>query len=312
MEFSTWTESGLDISHKEIYSIFAPFVDQKFVSHDPEWRAEIRRRKFAITRKCLKLILLNRSTRTQRSKKAVIEEYSKAWHPDGYSSYCLKGPFPRLSPWEYRGENMFASDVGSTRVRQLILIRILEHLKPRRVIEIGCGNGINLLMLAGRFPEIEFTGVELTHEGHRAALGFQQRDTMPEAMMQYIPLPLKDDLAFKRINFVQGTASDLPFEDGEYDLVYTILALEQMEGIRDKALLEIARVSNSYALMLEPFRDVNAWVWPRANVIQRQYFRGSIDDLPRYGLKPMVAVNDFPQEVFLKACMVLSRKFSRD
>jgi hypothetical protein len=43
-------------------------------------------------------------------------------------------------------------------------------------------------------------------------------------------------------------------------------------------------------------------------VIRRDYFRGRIDDLAGYGLQPVVATHDFPQEYFLKACAVLSEK----
>ena len=34
-------------------------------------------------------------------------------------------------------------------------------------------------------------------------------------------------------------------------------------------------------------------------------------DLPAYGLKPAIITDDFPQEVFLRACAVLSEKVGR-
>lgn len=308
MQFSTWSDSGLDISREEIRSLFAPFVARQVDAHDPEWNEDLYERKRTILRDYLKCVLSLRSFCSQRDKASIIDEYSKAWHPDEYKSYRLDGSPPRLSPWEYHDERMYASDVGGTRVRQLILVRILERVKPRRVLEVGCGNGINLLMLASRFPDIEFTGLELTREGHQAAVGFQTQEQLPAAIADYMPLPPRDTSAFRKIRFVQGSAAKLPFEDNEFDLVYTVLALEQMEGIRDKALSEVARVAGQHTLMLEPFRDVNDSGWPRANVIRRQYFRGTIDELPRYGLTPELALNDFPQETFLKACAVLSEK----
>ena len=46
-------------------------------------------------------------------------------------------------------------------------------------------------------------------------------------------------------------------------------------------------------------------------MIRRNYFRGRIADLPAYGLKPGIITDDFPQEVFLRACAVLSEKVPR-
>ena len=203
---------------------------------------------------------------------------------------------------------MFASDVGGTRFRQLLLIRIIERVRPRSVLEVGCGNGINLILLAGRFPAIRFAGVELTEAGHRAARALQEQGVLPAGMADYAPLPLADPTAFRRIDFRQGNATRLPFEDGAFDLVITVLALEQMERVRAQALAEIARVTARHSLMIEPFRDVNQAFWPRLNVLRRDYFRGRIDDLARYGLVPVLALGDFPQEAFLKTCAVLAEK----
>lgn len=62
--------------------------------------------------------------------------------------------------------------------------------------------------------------------------------------------------------------------------------------------------------MIEPFRDVNQDFWPRLNVYRRDYFRGSIEDLRGFGLEPRLATADFPQEVFLKVCLVLAERTS--
>jgi SAM-dependent methyltransferase len=311
MHFSSLAESGLGISRSEITELFEPFAPERFDLDAQEWRSELHRRKRKLLRKYLKRNILRWSPSTQRDEATIISEYSKAWNPDAYKDYRLGSTPPRLSPWIYAGQGMLASDVGGTRFRQLMLIRIIEQVRPKRVLEVGCGNGINLMLLACRFPEIEFAGLELTQEGHATAAGMQQQAELPAAMQEYAPLPLEDPSAFRRIRFVQGSAAELPFEDNEFDLVYTILALEQMERIRDQALREIARVAGKHTLMLEPFRDVNKG-WARINVIQRNYFRGAIDELPHYGLRPVMASDDFPQEVFLKACAVLSEKQGSD
>ena len=115
-------------------------------------------------------------------------------------------------------------------------------------------------------------------------------------------------MAFKRIDFRQGDAAELPFADGSFDLVYSVLALEQMELIRERALGEMARVSTDATFMFEPFREVNDEGWPARYVYARNYFRGRIEDLPALGLKPEFAIRDFPQEIHLRAAAVLARK----
>lgn len=308
MEFTSLSKSGLDISRGQVAELFQPFVAESFDAAAAPWRAELRRRESKIRRKYLKRMVLGWLPSTQRNERTVIDEYSKAWQLSEYDKYDLHQPLARVSPWEWGEQKLFASDVGATRFRQLILIRVIEQLKPRTVLEVGCGNGINLILLACRFPDIDFTGVELTRQGHQAACEFQKQSELPRAMQEYAPLELADTGAFRRIRFVKGSAADLPFEDGSFDLVTTILALEQMERIRDQALREITRVAGRHLFNIEPFRDLNDRGGARRNVIQRNYFRGRIDDLRRYGLRPRLALKDFPQEAFLKAGAVLSRK----
>jgi len=297
---------GLNLTRDELRLIFEPFVSSHAQTSDPAWKQQVFDRKLKIARKYVRKLALGWVPGYQRNSELIIDEYSGVWTDTRYENYSLEVPPPRFSPWEWNGGQMLASAFGGTRVRQLLLAKAIEQLAPKKVLEVGCGNGINLLMLAGRFPDIEFTGVELTKEGHQAALTFQKKDTFPESMRSYAPQPLLDDTAFRRIRFLQGSAESLPLADNEVDLVYTVLALEQMERIRNKALSEVARVAKKNTVMIEPFRDVNRCGWERANVIRRNYFRGNIQDLPNYGLKPVTVTSDFPQEVFLKACAVVS------
>jgi SAM-dependent methyltransferase len=308
MKSISFAQNNLLVTSSEIEVLFEPFVIRRLRANVPAWLDEIGRRQRKIYKRYIKRRWLGWLPSTQRTEHTVVVEYSKAWQESEYEKYRLNGQPPRVSPWEWQDQKMFASDVGATRFRQLLIIRLIERLRPRRILEVGCGNGINLILLAGYFPEIEFTGIELTEQGHRAARTFQQKPRLPAEMEQFAPLPLKDPHAFRRINFLQGNAAELPFADNSYDLVMSILALEQMERIRQQALSEISRVTANYLLNIEPFKDVNKALWPRRNVIQRNYFRGAIDDMNRYGVKPVMAINDFPQEAFLRVCALLSEK----
>jgi SAM-dependent methyltransferase len=84
----------------------------------------------------------------------VLSEYSDAWRAIDYGVYGLGAPQRNYTPWEWHGQRMFASDVGATRFRQLFLIRFIERLRPRRVLEVGCGNGWLCHHLAGLGYEV--------------------------------------------------------------------------------------------------------------------------------------------------------------
>jgi ubiquinone/menaquinone biosynthesis C-methylase UbiE len=309
MDFLPIERTGLGVTAEAVEGLFRPFVERELPLGDQAWAKDIGRRKRKLLKQAARR-LLGASGRAggRRDAETVKTEYAEAWQRIDYAMYALGKPLEFVSPWEYRGKRWLASDAGATRVRQLLLQRVVERLKPRRVLEVGCGNGINLMLLAGRFPEIELTGVDLTPEGIRAATELQRRETVPDGMQAYGPQPTLDPTAFRRITFREGDAGDLPFADGSFDLVYTMLALEQMETLRDRALSQLARVTSSHALMIEPFTEVNGTFWRRLNVFRRNYFRGSISGLPGYGLVPEIVSADFPQEVFLGAAMVLARK----
>jgi SAM-dependent methyltransferase len=298
--------SGLGVSPEEVSRLFAPFVLERHAPGDPVWDAEIARRSRKYRRRYWQRRLLGWLPRWQRRGDTVRSEYAKAWAKIDYAEYDPARTPPRPSPWTWRGERYSASDLGGTRVRQLLLVRLLERLRPRRVLEVGCGNGVNLMLLAGRFPETAFTGADLTREGPRAAARLQREPALPKAMQDYAPLPLADETAFRRVRFVQADASRLPFPDGAFDLVVTILALEQMERVREAALAEVARVAGRHTIMIEPFAELNDAGGRLHYAVSRDYFRGRIADLPRLGLRPALALDDFPQEAFLGACLVLA------
>ncbi len=306
--FVTLAGSELGIGADDVARLFEPFVLQGAAGAPEAWAREVARRKRKLVKATARRLAFGWLPAMQRREPTVLKEYNKAWQAIDYATYSLEAPPTGHTPWEWRGARMLASDVGATRFRQLLLIRVLERLRPRRVLEVGCGNGINLILLAGRLPEISFTGIELTAAGHQAARRLQERSELPPAMRAFAPLPLLDPAAFRGIGFRQGNATGLPFADGEFDLVITVLSLEQMERVRQQALGEIARVTRRHTLMIEPFRDVNGGFWPRLNVLRRNYFQGRIADLCDHRLEPVLALDDYPQEVFLKTCAVLSER----
>lgn len=239
-----------------------------------------------------------------RDRDLIEREYA-VWATLGYDRYRTDRTDLKGMLWLWRERRLFMDGAAAAGFRTLILAAVLDQCKPRRVLEVGSGHGINLLSLAGAFPEIEFTGLELTQQGVNQARYAQSDSAAARIIHDYSPLDVIDPSAIERIRFVQGDASAMPFEAGSFDLVITVLAVEQMESIRSAALSEIARVTSGHALMLEPFRDMNQRGLRRLYVQSRGYFRGSIGDLRNFGLEPLWATADFPQEAFLGTALVL-------
>jgi len=244
---------------------------------------------------------------TKRDRRLVEQEYA-VWARMGFDRYRTDRQELQSAPWAWRGRRLFLDGAAAARLRAVIFAGVLKQLKPRSVLEVGSGNGMNLLTLAGAFPEMEFVGLELTQEGVNEAQRAQRDAKTVEIIREYSPVEVTDDSAIRRISFVQGDASALPFKDGSFDLVLTVLAVEQMESIRSAALCEIARVSRRHVMMLEPFRDENQHGLKALYAHSRGYFRGSISELRDFGLEPLWATADFPQETFLGTALVLSER----
>jgi SAM-dependent methyltransferase len=149
-------------------------------------------------------------------------------------------------------------------------------------------------------------GVELTQSGVEAARAIAELPRLPQIVDEFVPLPLKTTALNGAIEFKCGNARALPFADRSFDIVYTSLALEQMEEIRAQALAEIARVAKRWVIMVEPFRDFNDDALRRSYIKSQDYFSARVADLADYGLKPIVVSADMPHKVTLKPAFVIA------
>lgn len=305
LRFQDLDSLPVNVAGTAVMASFAPFVCTRLTASDR--RRYMRLMRWNVTKRAARRLLGMTDASGARNKDVILGEYEGTWSR-GFGAYDLSAGCRRPEPWFYRGERLWADRAGIPRLRNVIISAVVRALKPRRVLEVGAGNGINLVLLANQFPEIAFTGVELTEAGNRVARELQSFEALPGALGAYAADPGTDRQAFRRISFLQGDATAMPFEDNSFDLVFTVLSVEQMERVRHKALSEIARVSGCHVLNLEPFAEANQTALRRMHVFGRDYFRGSISDLPRFGLDPLWATMDFPQEVQLGAALVLSRK----
>ena len=300
------TPLGLD--PQALLAAMEPFVVRHLAVSDPAWLAELARKSGKTRHRLRRKRLFGWLGVARRNQRRIEQEYGDSWSRKGYAPYMPGDTAGSVAAWEYAGAAMFATAASGSRARLLVLMRAVALLRPRSVLEVGCGNGVNLLCLAARFPEIRFAGVELTRGGVDMLSSALREPELPPALARFTPEPASDLTAHRRIALHRGTAARLPFRDATFDLVYSSLALEQMEEVRDAALSEMARVSGRHTLMLEPFIESNASGLPRAYRLARDHFAGAVGDLPRYGLEPVLVTDDLPGEIWLRPCLAICRK----
>ncbi len=304
---SSLKESDLNVDRAALWSAFEPFALPEKAENDRMWAASAKKQRKRIFKNFRRKLFGGDTKVAERTSEVIRGTYDPKW-ATGYARYDPMGTHENYAPWLWGEHRFMASTNGSARFRHLLIAALIEKLQPSSVLEIGCGNGINLLLLANRFPDVRFAGIDLTESGPRLFAELKAAGRLPENLAAYAPLPPRDPGGFTRVEVHQGSAAEMNFADGSFDLVMSVLALEQMERIRAQALSEMARVAAKWTLMIEPFRDVNRYLWPRLNIIRQDYFQGRIGELPQVGLEPILATDDFPQEIHLRACLVLSRK----
>jgi len=113
------------------------------------------------------------------------------------------------------------------RGRRKIVGAVLDRLaiQPRVILDVGCGVGTNLDLLAERHPDARLHGIDV------------ERD------------PLRFCLGDRAVPVCQADAAQLPFASGSFDLV---CALDTLEHVEDDgaALRELRRVLNAGGTLL--------------------------------------------------------------
>jgi SAM-dependent methyltransferase len=299
--------STLDTADLE--AVYAPYVHRRLDPDAPETRALLARMRREWRLRRVKAALRRIVHGPPRPPQKVKDSYEGIWSRFDYAE-LLPDPARRLYCMRGFGGYQMANAWGVPRVHLRVLEALVDALRPRTVLEVGCGRGLNLLALAARFPDMRFTGLELSEAGVRAAREAATRGALPEPLRRFIPFALKDETAARTIELVNGSAADMPFEAGQFDLVYTRQALEQMELIRGRVMAQIRRVARGHVAMFEAFRDWNDTGMKRDRAAVTHYFRARIADLPGYGLEPVCIRADLPHKVYMQVGLVTARRES--
>jgi len=143
----------------------------------------------------------------------------------------------------------------------------LEHLERiwdgrGKVLDIGTGSGRAAIEIARHFPEARVVGMDLWSKGWRF-FGVARAQAENNARIENVS---------DRCVFQQGNALDMPFEDGEFQLVVSSFVFHEIGGIPDRTELfkEAIRVvaPGGIFMILDVF-----------NSLDRAYKTGSIPEL---------------------------------
>jgi hypothetical protein len=183
---------------------------------------------------------------------------------------------------------------------------ILGALRPESLCEVGSGQGRSLLYLANRFASVPCVGFELAEAGVHMAQHLQKLDLPHTGYGRVYSLTPGGMDNVRRTAFFQASAFDLPAPDRAYDVVLTMMALEQMQRGYERALAEVRRIARRYVLLFEPFADANDAL-QRLYLWSRDYFRLKIDALRPHGLEPVRVWTALPVKPTFAYAFVLCR-----
>ena len=138
--------------------------------------------------------------------------------------------------------------------RERILHRIAAINSPKRILEVGCGTGRNLLSLRRMFPLAEITGVDLSSDMLQVA---QQKVRSVTLLQQSYDKPVSGDF-----DLVLCSYALTMFNPG-WDTAIRAAALDLREG----GLMSVVDFSHSQSGMFRRWMSVNhvrmeSHLWP--------------------------------------------------
>ena len=290
----------------ELSATIEPYLVGRLSVHWEEWRRHYDEQLRNWRRHLWWQRLQQRSFTLRRDQAKVRAGYSSTWTTREWAS--PNDATARVHYYRWNDDGFKLRYGGLKRAHQRLLWRCIKELQPCSVLEVGFGNGLDLLALSTAIPGVRWAGVELSPGGVARAKEAQREAELIPAIASFCSWPNEAPQAYRDIDFREGSAHRLPFEDRSFDLVFSRLALEQMEEIRDAAVAEVARVSANWVAMIEPFADFNRDPLRKARTRAKGYFSLDLDDLKRFGLEPIFVFDDMPQKITLGAGLVLARK----
>jgi ubiquinone/menaquinone biosynthesis C-methylase UbiE len=292
------------ISRDEIDSMFARYIVEEVSTATPRYGKEVARQLAKFQREDERGVPMTWLDDAGRRTTALVNEgYTRLWSSVSLAEQLSS---PKATWFEWGDRLLRARAIGRKHLHHLVLVRALEWLSPSSALEVGSGFGFNLLLLSMQFPEVQLSGVELTEAGVTATYALVHDPSTSSLLEPLTIRPVVQPPTLPSGAIRQGSAARLPLEDKSFDVVFTVLALEQMNDIRGAVLQELTRVARRHVVMIEPFRDWNPDGLRRRYIERHSYFDPYISELEQHGLRPIVTTEDFPNKITFHVGLVVA------
>jgi len=186
---------------------------------------------YYLLNKFRKDILRSRSLiKTTEDSKNIYEEYNNSEQEEyeKRSKICLY--------------NNKLVNMSHKAIRQGYLEYIYEEIdellntnKNLKIIEVGCGNCLNIISILKKYPSVSISGLDIS----------KQRIVVAQ---KYYPAELKD-VSFEVCDIAEGASI---FKENSADLVFSMHCLEQISHDTKPALLEMYKLTKNKMVLIEP------------------------------------------------------------
>jgi SAM-dependent methyltransferase len=188
-----------------------------------------------------------------------------------------------------------------------ILADKISKYNFKSVLEVGSGAGLNLVLLAPLFPNVEFVGLEPTDSGVRVSKNFinspppqfEKANKLGKLTnIQIVKGSILDKQSLKQLNGL------------ETDFVFTTAVLEQLNNYLDVVFENIFALSNGHFLFSEEWLEANYLIENYKVLVDNDYFRTSWNYLNNFNNEIEVLERFIPafQPRWLKYGVVFARK----
>lgn len=144
-----------------------------------------------------------------------------------------------------------------------IIHSAIIQTEATRVLEVGCGEGLNIGLLAARHPTL---AARLSFEGFDLV---QQRVDRSKDLMFHLGL--------SNAKLWQGDATSAQVPASSVDLAYSVHAIEQIQEGWREAITQMHRAA-PFVLLIEPFYERKS-LGGKLHSRRHGYFRGKIRDV---------------------------------